>query len=150
MLRCKRCKGTVEGPRNSTCKCTVPLLGDAVEPLSAAQQATREAEKLWKSFSVFTAARPKKEPNCGETAKQTDAEASAGASANSAETAETAAVGDAARVGDAPAVPEAPRDAARDANNSARDAHNSAPPPPEQQTPPVELVTSVHSACAQL
>lgn len=58
VLRCRRCKGTVEGPRNSTCTCAVPLVGDdpkAPSVKDAADAARLEAQRVWKSFSGMSA-----------------------------------------------------------------------------------------------
>ena len=57
VVTCKRCGGDVAGPKNSTCVCPVPLLGD--EGPSMADQASTEARRVWRSMtSVFSSSAP--------------------------------------------------------------------------------------------
>lgn len=53
--RCGRCNGTVEGPKNSTCKCSEPLLGDGAHSGNAGVGAGKEtAAGISSFFSIFT------------------------------------------------------------------------------------------------
>ena len=61
VVTCKRCGGDVAGPRNSTCVCSVPLLGE--EGPSQIDQAATEARRVWKSMtSVFSSSAPPPPP----------------------------------------------------------------------------------------
>jgi len=52
VIRCRRCKGTVEGPKNSTCKCIVPLVGDQPEG-NTSSSSDAPAAFITKSFGAI-------------------------------------------------------------------------------------------------
>ena len=62
VVTCKRCGGDVAGPKNSTCVCSVPLLGE--EGPSMADQASSEAKRVWRSMtkSLFSPSAPPPPP----------------------------------------------------------------------------------------
>ena len=63
VVTCRRCGGDVAGPRNSTCVCSVPLLGD--EGPSNIDKASTEARRVWKSMtkSLFSSPPPPPKPS---------------------------------------------------------------------------------------
>jgi len=71
VVTCKRCGGDVAGPKNSTCVCPVPLLGEAGP--SVADQASTEARRVWKSMttSLFSSS-PAKAPPLPPAPKASD------------------------------------------------------------------------------
>ena len=71
VVTCRRCGGDVAGPRNSTCVCPVPLLGD--EGPSMADQASTEARRVWRSMtSVFSSSPPPPPPKAPDDAPEAE------------------------------------------------------------------------------
>lgn len=65
VIRCKRCKGTLEGPRNSTCTCLEPLLDD--ETAQAPAQAQPNVTSYFKSFASIFSSPTKNEADSSAT-----------------------------------------------------------------------------------
>ena len=63
VVTCKRCGGDVAGPKNSTCVCSVPLLGE--EGPSQIDQVSTEARRVWRSMtkSLFSSPPPPPKPS---------------------------------------------------------------------------------------
>ena len=73
VVTCKRCGGDVAGPKNSTCVCSVPLLGE--EGPSMADHASSEAKRVWRSMtkSLFSpAAAPPPPPKAPDDAPEAE------------------------------------------------------------------------------
>ena len=63
VVTCRRCGGDVAGPKNSTCVCSVPLLGE--EGPSNIDKASTEARRVWRSMtkSLFSSPPPPPKPS---------------------------------------------------------------------------------------
>ena len=73
VVTCKRCGGDVAGPKNSTCVCSVPLLGE--EGPSQIDKASTEARRVWRSMtkSLFSsAAAPPPPPKAPDDAPEAE------------------------------------------------------------------------------